>query len=79
MEPTRILSTMIAEHRPGQQALHGGHIAGVHHLGGVLQIALLGEPQGQEVPDEAQIEAEEAQHQPALLPELPGPQAQLTQ
>ena len=73
MEPARILSTMIPNTGQGQQALHGGHIAGIHHLGGILQIALLGEPQGQEVPDESQIEAEEAQHQPALLPELPGP------
>ena len=33
-EPTRMLSTMTPEHWPGQQALHGGYIASVHHLGG---------------------------------------------
>ena len=59
--------------------LHGGHIASVHHLGGILQIAFFGKPEGQKVPDKAQIEAEEAQHQPAFLPELSSPQAQLTQ
>ena len=60
------------EHRPGQQALHGGHIASVHHLGGILQIAFFGKPEGQKVPDKAQIEAEEAQHQPAFLPAFVG-------
>ena len=59
------------EHRPGQQALHGGHIASVHHLGGILQIAFFGKPEGQKVPDKAQIEAEEAQHQPPFFRNCP--------